>query len=167
MQDAVQPIVAEGEIITYRLFDIAYAVDLDRAEKILARRPSARGTRRRLNATPPKAVAYDAPPVVLSLEPVLLSINGSPLEANVTGRLYDFGAVSLAIGLAVRDLQWSAFVDLLNDLTASVSWGAVRASGANWPGASATNSPRPWFALPSRCWRKITSSRWCGPSTGS
>ena len=124
MQDAVQPIVADGEIITYRLFDIAYAVDLDRAEKILARRPSARGTRRRLNATPPKAVAYDAPPVVLSLEPVLLSINGSPLEANVTGRLYDFGAVSLAIGLAVRDLQWSAFVDLLNDLTASVSWGS-------------------------------------------
>ncbi|MBV8092210.1 MAG: hypothetical protein JO110_03045 [Acetobacteraceae bacterium] len=124
MQPMDQPVVVAGEIIIYRLYDIAYAVDLDRAEAILAQRTSTGASRKRLSATPPKAVAYDAPPVVMSLDPVPLSINGSALDANVTGRLYDFGVVSLALDVPVRNLQWTAFQDLLDGLAASIGAGS-------------------------------------------
>ncbi len=117
-------VVTAGEILTYRLFDIAYQVDLDRAGIILAQRPRAGGTRKRLSATPPKAVAYDAPPVVLTLDPVSLSIGGTAFEATVTGRLYDFGVVSLSVGVAIRDLPWTGFVDLLNGLANSIGPGS-------------------------------------------
>jgi hypothetical protein len=110
------PGVAVGEVAVYRFYDIAYAVDLDRAEAILAARPGAGGTRKRLSATPPKAVAYDAPPVVLSLDPVRLLIDGTATEAQVTGRLYDFGVLRLAISVTVQARSWAQFVDLVNTL---------------------------------------------------
>jgi len=115
-EQMLAPGVAVGEVAVYRFYDIAYAVDLDRAEAILAARPGAGGTRKRLSATPPKAVAYDAPPVVLSLDPVRLLIDGTAVEAQVTGRLYDFGVLRLAISITVQALSWSAFVDLVNTL---------------------------------------------------
>lgn len=120
MEERFQPVVAAGEIITYRLFDIAYAIDLDRAERILAGRPRAGAARRRLSATPPKAVAYDAPPVVLALDPVSLTIGARALGARVAGRLYDFGALSLTLTVDCRDLPWGRFVELLNGLAAAI-----------------------------------------------
>lgn len=134
MEERFQPVVAAGEIITYRLFDIAYAIDLDRAERILAGRPRAGAARRRLSATPPKAVAYDAPPVVLALDPVSLTIGGRALGARVAGRLYDFGALSLTLTVDCRDLPWGRFVELLNGLAAAIGpdsgapiWGELTA----------------------------------------
>lgn len=120
VQAVAQPFVASGEVIAYRLFDIAYAVDLDRAEAILARRPGADRARKRLNATPPKAVAYDVPPLVLTLDPVPLSIRGATAAAAVTARLYDFGVVSLALSVPARDLDWTDFSELLNAFNAVV-----------------------------------------------
>ena len=49
-----QPLVVSGEVIAYRLFDIAYEADLDRAEAIVARRPAADRARKQLSATPPR-----------------------------------------------------------------------------------------------------------------
>ena len=115
-----QPFVVSGEVIAYRLFDIAYAVDLDRAEAIVARRPAADRARKRLSATPPKAVAYDVPPLVLTLDPVPLSIRGGTTAATVTARLYDFGVLSLALGVPARDLGWTEFSELLNAFNAMV-----------------------------------------------
>ena len=61
--------VASGAIVALRLFDVAYAIDLARAEALLARQ--ARAARRsRLSTTPPKAMAFGVPPVALALEPV-------------------------------------------------------------------------------------------------
>jgi hypothetical protein len=119
-----QPLVRSGDVIAYRLFDIAYEVDLDRAEAILARRPAADRGRKRLSATPPKAVAYDVPPLVLALEPVPLSIRGAMTAASVTARLYDFGVLSLALGVPARDLSWAEFSDLLNAFNAQVGPGS-------------------------------------------
>ena len=58
--------VATGAIVALRLFDVAYAIDLARAEALLAgqaRTPS----RSRLSTTPPKAMAFGVPPVALGL----------------------------------------------------------------------------------------------------
>lgn len=118
-----QPLVTSGEVIAYRLFDIAHEVDLDRAEAILGRRPAADRARKRLSATPPKAVAYDVPPLVLALDPVPLSIRGAT-AATVTARLYDFGVLSLALGVPARDVSWADFSDLLNAFNALVGPGS-------------------------------------------
>jgi hypothetical protein len=120
VEERFEPVVAAGEIITYRLFDIAYAIDLDRAERILAGRPTAGAARRRLSATPPKAVAYDAPPVMLALDAVSLTIDGRALRARVGGRLYDFGVLSLTLTVDCRDMPWGRFVELLNGLAAAI-----------------------------------------------
>ena len=115
--------VASGEMIAYRLFDIAYAINLDRAEAALARRRGAGGVRKQLNATPPKAVAYDVPPLVLTLDPVPLAIGGKTTDATVTVRLYDFGVLSLALSIAVSDLSWTDFGVRLNSFGALIGPG--------------------------------------------
>ena len=57
--------VASGAIVALRLFDVAYAIDLARAEALLSRQ--ARAARRsRLSTTPPKAMTFGVPPVALA-----------------------------------------------------------------------------------------------------
>jgi hypothetical protein len=108
------PHVVSGEVIAYRLFDFAYAVDLPRAEAIWSAVPGVGSARKRLSATSPKAVAYDVPPVVLTLEPVMLALPSGAVTASVSARLYDFGVLTLALNIPARDLSWPAFSDLLN-----------------------------------------------------
>lgn len=107
-----EPIVRTGAIIAVRLFDVAYAIDLATVERVWAAqaRPASRG---RLTATPPKAVAFDVPPVALALDPISLALNGATVAAEVSARVYDFGAVSISLRVPVRDLPWSGFVGLL------------------------------------------------------
>jgi hypothetical protein len=114
-----QPIVTSGVIIAFRLFDIAYAIDLAKVELVWAARARS-ASRGRLTATPPKAVAFDVPPVSLVLDPLTLMLDGAAVQAEVTARLYDFGAVSIALRVAIRDLPWSAFVAQVNAVDRSV-----------------------------------------------
>ena len=57
------PWVISGAVIVYRLFDIAYAIDLPKAEALWAQRRGTASTRAQLNATPPKAVSFGVAPV--------------------------------------------------------------------------------------------------------
>ncbi len=76
-----EPTVAVGAVVALRLFDVAYAIDLARAEGLLAEQ--ARTSRRiRLSATPPKAMAFGVPPVALELEPVKLALDGEDVAAS-------------------------------------------------------------------------------------
>ena len=108
------PRVAAGEVIAYRLFDFAYAVDLPRAEAIWGARPGIGSARKRLNATSPKAVSYDVPPVVLTLDPITLVLPDGPAVAAVSARLYDFGVLTLALRVAAEDLSWTDFSERVN-----------------------------------------------------
>ena len=104
MEDGAEIFVASGEMIAYRLFDIAYAVNLDRAEIVLAQRRGAGGVRKQLNATPPKAVAYDVPPLVLTLDPVPLTIRGPiPPRSNVLRSIPRRGRRRDCLGQRARD----------------------------------------------------------------
>lgn len=106
--------VATGAILAYRLFDVAYAIDLGKAEAIWARTMRTGSSRGRLTTTPAKAVAFGVPPVALDLGFITLPLPDGPLQATVTARLYDFGVVSIALRVAVVDLSWSAFSQRLN-----------------------------------------------------
>jgi len=114
------PTVTTGAIVALRLFDVAYAIDLARAEGLLA--VQARSSRRiRLSTTPPKAMAFGVPPLALELEPVSLALDDRTVQGAVGVRLYDFGAVTIALRVAVTDASWSSFAQLLNAMDRSVA----------------------------------------------
>jgi hypothetical protein len=113
------PTILTGAVIAFRLFDVAYAIDLARVESIWTARAGT-ASRRRLTATPTKAVAFDVPPVSLVLDPVGLVVAGASVQADVTARVYDFGAVSLALRVPARELSWTAFVTHLNAVDQAV-----------------------------------------------
>lgn len=117
-----EPIVRTGAIIAVRLFDVAYAIDLATVERVWAAqaRPASRG---RLTTTPPKAVAFDVPPVALVLDPITLALDRTAVAVEVSARVYDFGAVSISLRVPVRDLAWSEFVALVSAVDRSVGEG--------------------------------------------
>ncbi len=108
--------VASGSIVAYRLFDIAYAIDLPAAEKLWTERSRAPGTRARLSATPPEAVAFGVPPVELALEPVSLTLGAGSVRAEIIVRFYDFGVVTFAVRVPAGDLAWSDYAERMNEV---------------------------------------------------
>ncbi len=109
-----EPRVAEGHILALRLFDLAYAIDLAKAESVWTRHAAGSAARSRLSATPPKAMAFGVPPLAITLPALTLDVEGTPMEASVSARLYEFGVVTLALRLPVRDLPWPEFASLLD-----------------------------------------------------
>jgi hypothetical protein len=112
-------LVTTGHILALRLFDIAYATDLVKAEALWAAHAAGRTTRSRLTATPPKAMAFGVEPVTVTLDSITLPLEElppgwPPIEAVVTARLYDFGTVSLAIRVPTPNLAWGEYIKLLN-----------------------------------------------------
>lgn len=108
-----EPLITAGAIVALRLFDVAYAIDLARAETLLAEQ--ARMARRsRLSATPPKAMAFGVAPVAVGLGPVVVELDGVTIEAAATARLYDFGAMTLALHVPVMGMPWAGFVHRVN-----------------------------------------------------
>lgn len=122
-------LVRAGQLTALRLFDIAYAIDLRKAEALWAAHAPRAGERRGLVGTPPKAMSFGEPPLILPLPPIRLPLGEGGAEAQVTARIYDFGVVSLAVTLAVADLPWSGFAARANALQQAVGPGAA---GAPW-----------------------------------
>jgi hypothetical protein len=112
--------VVAGTILAYRLFDVAYAIDLAKAEETWARTVRTGSSRGRLTTTPAKAVAFDVPPVALGLGSVVLNLPDGPQPAAATARLYDFGVISIALRVPLAGVSWDAFSQHLNDIDRSV-----------------------------------------------
>ncbi len=108
--------VTNGHILALRLFDIAYAIDLIQAEALWSRHAAGRTSRPRLTATPTKAMAFDVPPLAVMLDAVTLQLATGPVEASVTARLYDFGAVSLALRVNTPNMAWDDYTKILNEV---------------------------------------------------
>ncbi|HWA79585.1 MAG TPA: hypothetical protein VG848_04650, partial [Acetobacteraceae bacterium] len=119
--------MAVGSIIAYRVYDIAYAIDLPAAEKLWTKRSRVWSTRSRFSATPPEAVAFGVPPVEVTLEPVSLAIGTTALRGEATARLYDFGVVTLALRLPAGDLAWSNYVERMNQMDGTLREGGLDA----------------------------------------
>ena len=126
--------VASGSIVAYRLFDIAYAIDLPAAERLWARQSRAWSTRARLSTAPAKAVAFGVPPVELALAPVAMQLGTARLSANVVARLYEFGVVTFALHVPASDLPWSAYVALTDQVDRCLRGGDGGADTAPWAG---------------------------------
>ena len=70
-------VVVAGASSPIACIDVAYAIDLPKAEAVWARRARSASTRARLNTTPAKAMAFGVPPVEFALEPVALRLDGA------------------------------------------------------------------------------------------
>jgi len=132
--DAALPAVSAGYLLALRLVDVADSIDLARAEKLwsdqTAQQPAGNAQRRRLSATLPKAVAFGVPPLSIPLEPVILTLGETQIEAAVTARLYDFGAIALEMKVPAGGLVWPEFVNRMNAVDAAV--GPEAASVTVW-----------------------------------
>ncbi len=65
-------------------------------------------------------MSFGVPPLQLAMEPLRLELEGESIEVGVSARLYDFGAVTLALKLPVTDKAWPEYVALLNALERKV-----------------------------------------------
>src|SRR5262245_39742954 len=93
--------VRSGQITALRLFDIANEIDLKRAEELWIRGAQGASGRSRL-VTPTKAISFGVPPLALELRPVTLDLGGAKVTATSAVRVYDFGAVAIALRLPVQ-----------------------------------------------------------------
>ena len=108
-----------GEAIVYRLFDVGYAIALDRALDLLA---SAAPERRRPSRGEAQTIQIPNPPVTASLGSETVEVAGRLVDIEVSARIFDFGVVSLRARVEAQPgLGWSAFA----------SWGAAVVS-APW-----------------------------------
>ena len=119
--------VAAGHILALKLFDVAYAIDLKRAEALWAGHAAGRAARARLTGTAPKAMAFGEPPLGILLGPVTLDLGAETVAAAATARLYEFGAASIALRVPVAGRSWTEYVALLNALDRAVGAAAAAA----------------------------------------
>ncbi len=112
--------VRSGSVIAIRLYALANEIDLPRAEALWSARRRGSSTRGRLDATPPKAVAFVIAPLELDLGPLDAVVDGAPCQLFASARLYDFGVVALSLRLPVVDLEWDAYTLLVDRFDATV-----------------------------------------------
>jgi hypothetical protein len=112
--------VQSGELVALRLFDIAYSIDLARSESLWAAHVGGAISRTHLSSTPTKAIAFDIPPLRLSMGTDTLMLGPHEVTAEISVRLYDFGVAALAVRVAVANIAWDAFVTQFNALDRAV-----------------------------------------------
>jgi len=88
--------VADGEVLVYRLFDVADAVDLARAEQLAGSSRLAMES-----AQSATALEFPRPPLFLSLGAREVALPTGPRAAQVSAHVFDYGVVSLRYRLPV------------------------------------------------------------------
>jgi hypothetical protein len=90
--DARVPAVADGDVLVYRLFDVADAVNLVRAEEV-ATAPKSR--LRLAKGQSASAIEFPRPPLYLALGRRALPLASGPRDVEASARVYDYGVVSI------------------------------------------------------------------------
>src|SRR4051812_4193730 len=115
--------VVDASAIAYRLYDIGYEIDLDRASALFA--PDG-ATRERPARNEAQALQIVNPPLFVALGTEVLTIEGSELRAEVSARLYDFGTCSLQLRVDVPgNLSWERFTAFGNAVDTSAALPAI------------------------------------------
>jgi len=129
---APEPRVA-GRVVVYRLYDIGYEIDLERAMALIAAGPGEpaalrltlphpdhpaepvvadRPLERRSARAEVQAVQIKNPPITCALGPDTITLDGRPQAVQVSARVFDFGVVSLRFDVAAPPaglLAWGEF----------------------------------------------------------
>lgn len=113
----MQSINVSGSAIVYRLYDVAYTIDLELAARLLAPSEAERVRPRRTEA---QALQIKNPPINAQLGAHSVTINGVEATAYISVRLYDFGVCSLQARVAAPHASsWQAYSEFCNAVTTS------------------------------------------------
>ena len=100
----------DGSAIVYRLHDVGYEIDLERASSLLAQREPVRVRPARGEA---EAIQIKNPPVAVTLGRSQVTIAGVARDVQVLARVFDFGVCAMRAAVeAPHGLSWSDFADL-------------------------------------------------------
>jgi hypothetical protein len=102
-----------GVVVLYRLYDVGYEIDLERALDVLAAGPEERATLRRTlelrQRVEAQAIRIKTPPITIPLGRDSFETNGRRHTARLSARIFDFGVISLRLECEIpEDLHWSA-----------------------------------------------------------
>ncbi len=103
---AEPPRITSGSILVYRLYDIAYEIDLRKVEERL----QLEARRLKIGRKPfSRAFEFSNPPVVFQLKAVDRDIGGQRFTVNVSGKVYDYGVVSIILEFPLRNAELQSF----------------------------------------------------------
>jgi len=112
--------LVQGEAIVYRLFDVGYEIDLDRAFDLLGGSAPERARPVRGEA---HAIQIPNPPVTVRLGVEKLAIGGEDRDVELSARVFDFGVVSIRARAAARpDLPWDQYVSFGLGVSSAPHW---------------------------------------------
>jgi hypothetical protein len=87
----------KGQVLCYRIYDIAEEIDLERARKVLTE-----GARRlKLGRENGQYLELPNPPLAYELGRRVLAVRAGPLTVDVTARLFDHGAASIILAVPI------------------------------------------------------------------
>ncbi|HET8836833.1 MAG TPA: hypothetical protein VFN08_19040 [Gemmatimonadales bacterium] len=101
-------------MISYRLYDVGYALDLERAARLLEGQATGRPRPTRGEA---KALVIAQPPLTIALGPVVFPGGHAWPAAHMSACCYDFGVISLRLRAELADgAPWADLVGLARSL---------------------------------------------------
>ena len=101
-----------GAATLYRIHDVGYSIDLERAAAILAARTPARIRPERREA---EAIRIANLPITIALGTSRLTAETRAYDVELSARIFDFGVVSLRMRVAApSEMTWADFVDFGN-----------------------------------------------------
>jgi len=108
------PLRVAGAVVTYRLYDVGYALDLEHAARLVEGQATGRSRPTRGEA---KALVIAQPPLTLALGPAALPGNRAWPAAQMSACCYDFGVISLRLRVDLPDgAPWSELVGVARAL---------------------------------------------------
>jgi hypothetical protein len=108
--------IQSGALIVHRLLDVADAIDLVHAETLWLSHAGRESRRTRLSTASTNELDFGVPPALLALPALSINIDGQAMRAEMTARLYDFGAIVIALRVDASELSWDEFVQRCNAL---------------------------------------------------
>ncbi|HSR64253.1 MAG TPA: hypothetical protein VLM17_01440 [Xanthomonadaceae bacterium] len=108
--------IQSGALIAHRLLDVADAIDLAQAETLWRAHAGGEGRRTRLETASANELAFEVPPTLLALPAIAIALDDQVATAEMTARLYDFGAIAIALRVDAGGLPWAAFAARCNAL---------------------------------------------------
>src|SRR5215469_14007157 len=124
LSDAPARASVRGSAIVYRLYDVGFEIDLNRAaERLTAARDAGEPLRVRPVRGEAQAIQIANPPITVALGAESVAVPGVAGPAEVSARIFDFGVVSLRVTIPAAEMSWAEFtafgnaVDVGVDLT--------------------------------------------------
>ena len=109
MNNSTIPVIQSGKILIYKLYDIAYEIDLLQVEQKLKREAK----RLKIERKPfSKAFEFANPPVAFQLKGIEKEIDGRKCNINVYSKAYEFGVVSIIFEIPFVNIDFPSFEGL-------------------------------------------------------